>query len=326
MKEVVESWVQLGEATKRIGFQVKEVTRQRKPGGEWQDTRIEECQYFMANGEGKFFFDRREWKDGAWVPYLPRTVHVVNRSYEAIFTAGKESGWLIQSVEMPNTGTTERGIYKPSNFERRLPWLAPGGAGDLFHLVVSRQTRFTSVEQGPKDSFIRVAFERARTPGPTKFGIELSEDEERRLNSAQSGYFDIDTTKHNVITGAKLNRRGRYGDYSLLLSLEYEANTPVPVVKRSVCDIPALGRPDGTKVHQVHESEFSPFDADPATFWLSYYGLPEPVGVTPPARRTPLYVWLFISAAILLAVAIGCRYVRRRMRARSSGTAPPVEA
>jgi hypothetical protein len=48
-------------------------------------------------------------------------------------------------------------------------------------------------------------------------------------------------------------------------------------------------------------------------FYISAFGLPEPVGVVPP-RRTPVYVWLLVAAGVLLTLGIFFRWLARRLR------------
>ena len=46
---------------------------------------------------------------------------------------------------------------------------------------------------------------------------------------------------------------------------------------------------------------------------LSYYGLPEPVGVEW-GRKTPVYVWLLVAAGVLGLLALGLRWLAHRRR------------
>ncbi|MBA2225989.1 MAG: hypothetical protein N3E46_00755 [Gemmataceae bacterium] len=48
-------------------------------------------------------------------------------------------------------------------------------------------------------------------------------------------------------------------------------------------------------------------------FYMSHYGLPEPVGVVW-ERRTPVYVWLLVAAGVLLTLALVFRWLARRLR------------
>jgi len=52
-------------------------------------------------------------------------------------------------------------------------------------------------------------------------------------------------------------------------------------------------------------------------FYMSAFGLPEPVGVVPP-RRTPVYVWLLAAAGVLLTLGIFFRWLARRLRRGTS--------
>ena len=64
-------------------------------------------------------------------------------------------------------------------------------------------------------------------------------------------------------------------------------------------------------------------EVDPREFYMSHYGLPEPVGVTAPKKRTPLYVWLLAGAAVLAVLSLLLRwFVRRRSGGASAPPAP----
>jgi hypothetical protein len=63
--------------------------------------------------------------------------------------------------------------------------------------------------------------------------------------------------------------------------------------------------------------EYSPVSED--RFRLSYYGLPEPPGVTwVQEKRTPVYVWLLVAAGVLLTLGIFFRWLARRLRRGTS--------
>lgn len=65
----------------------------------------------------------------------------------------------------------------------------------------------------------------------------------------------------------------------------------------------------------------------PADFYLTAFGFPEPPDVTPPARPTPLYVWLLLAASGFGVVALGCRWLlKRRAKAALPPPVPPTTA
>ncbi len=84
----------------------------------------------------------------------------------------------------------------------------------------------------------------------------------------------------------------------------------------------SAGNVDNPKVaqHELHEfSDYSDDAIPDEEFTLSYYGLPEPVGMEAKAR-IPNYVWFLIGAALFGLLAFVLRYsVRRRTTTLESG-------
>lgn len=64
-------------------------------------------------------------------------------------------------------------------------------------------------------------------------------------------------------------------------------------------------------------------DKTPDDFRLSAFGIPEPVDVAPPPKRTRWYLWLLVAAGACAALSFGFAYLRRRRR-QARSTPPPV--
>ena len=78
-------------------------------------------------------------------------------------------------------------------------------------------------------------------------------------------------------------------------------------------------------VFQTRQIEFTDYGANPidhAEFYLSHYGIPEPVGVVPPSKRTPRYLWLLVAAESFAILAILFRWLARRWRAAPAASMP----
>lgn len=68
------------------------------------------------------------------------------------------------------------------------------------------------------------------------------------------------------------------------------------------------------------EFEDMPPADDLGIFYLSHYGLPEPEGVTVPARPIPLWVWLLSAAGVFAFAAVVLTWLARRRNARLKKT------
>lgn len=90
----------------------------------------------------------------------------------------------------------------------------------------------------------------------------------------------------------------------------------------------ALADPKTGDVFQNERTEFLDYGtapSDPAEFYLTHYGLPEPTGFTAPSNRTPRYVWFLLAAGVFAFLAILLRWRSRRWRSAASmpSTTPP---
>jgi hypothetical protein len=89
-----------------------------------------------------------------------------------------------------------------------------------------------------------------------------------------------------------------------------------PFLKRKVTTSEGYSYRLERKLHsiedEVYEVEASEGN-DESPFLMSAFGLPEPVGVVW-EKRTPVYVWLFVAAGVLLTLGIFFRWLARRLR------------
>jgi hypothetical protein len=56
-------------------------------------------------------------------------------------------------------------------------------------------------------------------------------------------------------------------------------------------------------------------------YYLSHYGLPEPVGVTAPKKAAPLFMWLLVAAAVAVILAISFRFLAKGRPPKPAGEA-----
>ncbi len=83
-----------------------------------------------------------------------------------------------------------------------------------------------------------------------------------------------------------------------------------------------------TEVLQLERCDYSEYTAKAppdSEFYLTHYGLPEPVGISAPHKPFPLYIWLLSGATVLALIAVLCRWLLQR-RTRAAVVAPPSTA
>ncbi len=124
-----------------------------------------------------------------------------------------------------------------------------------------------------------------------------------------TGYLILDPQNHYVIMEALITteeKGPRYRQIRLTRTVEKMNDILITtsLTKESL---------DGRSFHNMRYLDYRMESTDPMEFRLSYYGLPEPVGVVW-ERRTPVYVWLFVAAGVLLTLGIFFRWLARRLR------------
>jgi hypothetical protein len=120
----------------------------------------------------------------------------------------------------------------------------------------------------------------------------------------------LDPNKHCCALGYRL-------DPSMGERKDIEFNRAVEEMNgRLVCTHSELKQPS-KQTHNVYEFvdyDFGTKHPD-EQYYLSHYGLPEPVGVTAPAKPTPIFVWMLIATAVAFALAIVFRHSAKRLSA-----------
>jgi len=132
----------------------------------------------------------------------------------------------------------------------------------------------------------------------------------------QVGYIDFDEGEPYRVLGYEFKRETKVSQFGEVGSLEYgEPQGRFPVVRRQTVERQTTRSKFGVRrsrevyIYDISYNQAVPDDV----FRLSHYGLPEPVGVVW-EKRTPVYVWLFVAAGVLLTLGIFFRWLARRLR------------
>ena len=85
------------------------------------------------------------------------------------------------------------------------------------------------------------------------------------------------------------------------------------------------GKSEVLQLERCDYSEYTAKAPPDSEFYLTHYGLPEPVGISAPRKPFPLYIWLLSGAAVLALIAVLCRWLLQR-RTRAAVVVPPATA
>jgi hypothetical protein len=187
---------------------------------------------------------------------------------------------------------------------------------DLFH-----HPTFTVEQVLPNrasgNRFVDVTFSR-----PTEFKPDRPAD----YLLVQGGRLTLDPARHWCLVSAELRERTLVGVATEKITNDLDDRPgPVPFVKKAH-SVEEWSLADGKKMTIQSDLEFkaSRPAREPAdeVFRLTAFGLPEPVGIAPPRRPIPRYVWFLIAAAGLGVLAVLFRVLARRRGTATRLVAP----
>jgi hypothetical protein len=195
--------------------------------------------------------------------------------------------------------------------QAQLPWLQPIRTffiPDLLDPKLSRVPKIEELGEGLMRISFRVrtdlvASQREKARGVTAGTLVVNRNKHYRLESAE---IQLDPELSYVGTYRFTYESPPHAEY-LLKGMESES-------KWIRNQVPMSGK-------QVWEYECRHnIEVDPREFYMSHYGLPEPLGVTPPTKATPRYVWFLVGAAGLAVLSLLFRWLAKRRSRRVSVT------
>jgi hypothetical protein len=241
-------------------------------------------------------------------------VHCYNSQYYFhLLRANGKRDWLLKRAALLGSGgERERAHWeKTVQGQFTITQCVQVANTDLRALVKKPQFRvvkLTPTRVGTTDA-VRLEF---TCPHPVR-----TEGEE--FYAAQSGVIDLDPKRFWCVLGYQVQTKHSNSTGEEIGELTLAPGTdPYPVPKLFRAKTRSL-LTDGRRNELTHEVTFdlhrSALSSDDLAFTLSAYGMPEPAGLQPPARRTPTYVWLLAVAAAAAVVAGLFRHLARRQSA-----------
>jgi hypothetical protein len=231
------------------------------------------------------------------------SLHIENTKYSADLGKRKDSdAWLLVKY-------SEQPLASDPLFERlALPWL-----------LYPRATNTFFPDWIADDCFVINSIEPA-ADGITRINFFHDESRRRKLDkdaatTIRSGYFDVVPSHKYRIAGYRFEIKTKYSEGAETGTMEYASDQDdLPVLQRWISESPNMKSTIyGSGSFRYVESFSIDYNRDMAEdqFRLSYYGLPEPVGVAW-QKPTPTYIWILAGAGMCAILAVGFRYIARR--------------
>ncbi len=239
--------------------------------------------------------------------------HLWNEQYHASLNEKKGGdGWLLGEFAPGKK-------VKDSAFRQRFPWLwacylrleelIPDPSFEITQMVAS--------EPEGNSALLRVHF---------RFDATRKEDP-TLPEHVRSGYIDFDTAHAFRPTAYEFQVKDKSIESVDRGLLEYEPGGDIPLLTRTTWESPTIrvgksGR-RSMKTIKTYKIEYNVQVPD-EEFRLSFYGLPELVGVTW-KKPVPTYIWFGTGALLCLLLSAGSWQALRRYRARqtTNNTASP---
>lgn len=245
-----------------------------------------ETEYFDENGAVKERHERLE---------------LFNHQYNAVLRRTKaRDGWLLTDLK----SKAGEQIDEKTRFAVTCPWLVCGNIW-LPDWIAD-------------GSFV---VSRAEAIGANLLRVHFTYDKSRKQSSdapdhVKSGYIDFDPGHSHRTMGYEYHLKTPFSEGTERGTFEYLENEGLPLLKKITAETPEMrGAKFGlrsSKDIQTYKIEYNVAIPD-EEFRLSFYGLPEPTGVTW-KRPVPIYLWLLLGAGLVAMLALGARYLARRMK------------
>jgi len=267
--------------------------------------RTDKVRYNIVQNGFRFEYFVKEF-EGDKLVEVEGKLEIVNNQYNASMSKKKEeANWSLISYDRSTDAdrTDRRQIV--------LPWTVCGNV-DLWEWLSDPRVTVTRTDK-VSESVLRVHFDFRATAG--KPGTPTD-------NIFGKGTIDFDEARYHSIVGYRMNRQSKFSEWSEMGEYVYADGERVPLLKKITISIPeSRSAKFGTrKSQEVRTFEIEYNTAVPEEiFWLSHYGLPEPLGVTPP-RKTSRSVWFIVGAGVFAIFAV----VFRTLAKRRANTPPTV--
>ena len=117
-----------------------------------------------------------------------------------------------------------------------------------------------------------------------------------------SGWLDIDPERSGLVLGYEFNVKTKFSEGKEIAHSDYIVIDGKPVLKRRTIDVPLMvsAKFGNSSQRQIDEYETELRAPPDDEFYLSFYGLPEPVGLAR-EKSIPTYLW-FLAGGVTCSV------------------------
>lgn len=196
-----------------------------------------------------------------------------------------------------------------------LPWLFPTNTFNVMDFIDSRISVVTGIDD-IGNGLLKITF--APRAG-------LSKGDAEKFGGVTSGILFLNSKWHFRLESAELRFDPAYSQTSTM-RFKYSDVLGDEHLLTEIIDDTTFIRP-GDKVSMTARCEYEydcryNIEYDPRQFYISHYGLPEVVDISPPTTKTPRYIWLLLVAVALGIISLLLRWFTVKRRA----TVAPIKA
>jgi hypothetical protein len=315
LESIRENWKSLQQPTVSASYRLVSRMSISKPGTDLLPVNEREIIYHDSP-EGLVFDNRTtEYEDGG--KRSERELLLVNKSYATqLREQEKEGQWIVVDRPKMYPDDVGRGRIAESQPFHRMIWFAPARTYRLSALIDPSLTQVTKVES-IGDDLVRINF-RAKP--------NLSVNERDQLGGVTSGWLLLNKRWHYRMEEAEINYSPETQHRSIFKCHFLDTPGQEHLIRTMTTDTKFRANNESSLrvAKTVREFENLPPTDDSRIFYMSYYGLPEPEGVTAPSGPLPLWVWLLIASAVFALTAFTLFVILgRRSRRAASQTVPP---
>ena len=136
----------------------------------------------------------------------------------------------------------------------------------------------------------------------------------------QSGYFDFNETSSYCVLGYQVLRKTQFSEGTEICECQYTPSQNIPLLQKAIINRPEIrsakfgnGSSREVRTYKIDYNIAIPKEE----FWLSHYGLPEPIGANAP-KPSRRYLWFVLAAVAFAALGVAFRVMSRRRKAEAT--------
>jgi hypothetical protein len=304
--EILRAWDRLQQRTQSVRVEWAIEFHAAKDNQPLRLKRKDVMRYAFNQTSGMYSSQTEYYDENMTVSERDDSLEIHNERYVASLGKAKApDSWLLKDLKQTPKDETELQAFR---FHAAHPWLTCGNVWlpdwlrDGSFVITRTESRSDHGEAGRLRIHFATDVSRRRLPGAP--------------DHIPSGFIDFDPARSYRVLGYEYCRKSKVSEGLERGVFGYDVGDDLPVLKSRTVEREMRN----VKFGLLNGKEIETFAIQPNLdvpddeFRLSYYGLPEPVGVTW-KKPTPLYWWLLLGAGVCAALAVGFRYLARRRRA-----------